>query len=69
MGISRIDQVREGSVIIVRGRWGSDDAIRATVTGVEEDIKNGYPGVCYYITDPNSLHWAYFDQVDSVVTY
>jgi len=64
----KLSQVREGSVVMVRGCFGNDPAVRATVTGVDSDIKNGLPGIDYR-TREGDMHWAYLDQVDSVVKF
>lgn len=65
-----IKQVREGSVVYVRGNFGTGPAQRVVVTGVESDIKNGYPGIDYYPeSDPSDQRWAYLDQVQSVYRY
>lgn len=58
-----LDQVKEGSVVIVRGDFGQGKPQRVVVTGVDEDIKNGRPGIDY------GDSWAYLTQVDRVVTY
>ena len=59
----KLEDVREGSVVIVRGNFGNGKPQRVVVTGVDEDIKNGRPGIDY------GDSWAYLTQVDSVVTY
>lgn len=64
----KLSQVRAGSVILVRGSWGSDPAVRATVDSVEEDIKNGRPGIDYTTVNGDG-HWAYLDQISKVITY
>jgi hypothetical protein len=64
----KLGQVRAGSVILVRGSFGMDPAVRATVNNVEEDIKNGRPGIDYTTANGNE-HWAYLDQISKVITY
>jgi hypothetical protein len=59
----KIEDIREGSVVIVRGAFGTGQPQRVTVTEVEEDVKNGRPGICY------DESWAYLTQVDRVVQY
>jgi hypothetical protein len=59
----KINEVREGSVVIVRGAFGTGQPQTVTVTEVEEDVKNGRPGICY------DESWAYLTQVDRVVQY
>jgi len=63
-----LDQIREGSVVMVRGFFGTSPAVQARVTEVCEEVKNGRPGIDY-ITQQGDAHWAYLDAVDSVVTY
>jgi len=63
VGGVKLTDVREGSVVIVRGNFGSGPEERVTVTEVEADVKNGYPGICY------DESWAYLSQVQRVVKY
>jgi hypothetical protein len=58
-----LKDIREGSVVIVRGNFGNGPEQRVTVTEVDSDIKNGRPGICY------EESWAYLTQVERVVTY
>tara|TARA_B110000503_G_C7000819_1_gene351447 strand:+ start:496 stop:681 length:186 start_codon:yes stop_codon:yes gene_type:complete len=58
-----LDQIREGSVVIVRDCFGQGSPKRVTVTDVLEDIKRGEPGIEY------GSNWAYLNQVDRVVVY
>ena len=57
-----LKDIREGSVVIVRGNFGTGPEQRVTVLEVEEDVKNGRPGICY------DESWAYLTQVQRVVT-
>jgi hypothetical protein len=59
----KLDDIRKGSVVIVRGNFGSGRPQQVVVEAVEEDIKNGRPGIDY------DGSWAYLSQVDSVVSY
>jgi hypothetical protein len=59
----QLKDVREGSVVIVRGNFGSGPEERVTVEYVDSDIKNGMPGIDY------DGHWAYLSQVVRVVKY
>jgi hypothetical protein len=59
----KLEDIREGSVVIVRGNFGSGPEERVTVEGVDSDIKNGMPGIDY------DGHWAYLSQVQRVVKY
>ena len=58
-----LKDIREGSIVIVRGDFGSGRPQQVVVEAVEEDIKNGRPGIDY------ADSWAYLTQVDRVVTY
>jgi hypothetical protein len=58
-----LKDIREGSVVVVRGNFGNGPEERVTVQEVEEDVKNGRPGICY------DESWAYLSQVMRVVTY
>ena len=58
-----LKDIREGSVVIVRGNFGSGAPHRVVVEEVHEDVKNGRPGIDY------EGSWAYLTQVDRVVTY
>lgn len=65
----KLKDIREGSVVVVRGGFGQDRPVRARVDNVEQDIKNGLPGIDYTVVDTGDELWAYLSQVDSVVTY
>jgi hypothetical protein len=65
----KLSDVREGSIVMVRGNFGSGFAVRARVDGVEADIKNGRPGIDYTAVGAQTGNWAYLSQVDSVVQY
>jgi hypothetical protein len=59
----KISDIREGSRVIVRDNFGTGKPREVTVLGVEDDIKNGRPGIDY------DESWAYLTQVDRVVKY
>jgi hypothetical protein len=59
----QLEDIREGSIVIVRGDFGQGRPREVVVEGVEEDIKNGRPGIDY------EGSWAYLHQVDRVVQY
>lgn len=59
----RISDIRVGSRVIVRENFGMGKPREVVVEGVEDDIKNGRPGIDY------DGSWAYLDQVDRVVKY
>jgi hypothetical protein len=63
LGNVQLEDVREGSIVIVRGNFGSGPEERVKVEGVDSDIKNGIPGIDY------DGHWAYMSQVQRVVKY
>jgi hypothetical protein len=58
-----LKDIREGSVVIVRGNFGNGPEERVTVEEVHSDVKNGRPGIDY------ADSWAYLSQVMRVVTY
>ena len=58
-----LKDIREGSVVIVRGAFGTGPEQKVVVEAVESDIKNGRPGIDY------ADSWAYLTQVVRVVTY
>ena len=59
----KLKDIREGSVVIVRGAFGTGPEQRVKVEEVHEDVKNGRPGIDYQDS------WAYLTQVVRVVTY
>ena len=63
-----LDEIREGSVVIVRGGFGQELPKRVVVEEVHEDIKNGRAGIDYRESDGNT-RWAYLDQVQKVLFY
>jgi len=63
-----LKQLREGSVVYVRGAFGTGPSVKATVTEVCEDVKNGRPGIDY-VTEDGDDHWAYLDQVQAVYKF
>ena len=64
MGLGvKLNEIREGSVVIVRSNFGSGQPERVTVEEVHSDVKNGRPGIDY------DGSWAYLTQVMRVVQY
>jgi RecA/RadA recombinase len=59
--------LKEGSIVEVRGNFGSGPAELATIECVEDDIKNGIPGIDYRTVGGDS-HWAYIHQIHRIVT-
>ena len=67
----KLSDVRVGSFVYVRGNFGSGAPVYARVTEVEEDVKNGFPGISYVCEHSTTKegNWAYLNQVDRVVQY
>ena len=63
----KFNDIRRGSVVIVRSNFGTGNAIQVTVSEVEQAAKNG-KDVFDYAYGGN-MHWAYFSQIDSVLSY
>jgi len=62
-----LNEIREGSVVMVRGDFGQGVAVVGQVEEALEDIKNGRPGIDYSVKGVS--HWAYLDAIDSVVRF
>ena len=58
-----LSDMRVGSRVIVRDNFGTGRPREVTVLDLDEDIKNGRPGIDY------EGSWAYLSQVDRVVKY
>jgi hypothetical protein len=58
-----LSQVREGSIVKVRGDFGQGPAKRARVDSVDDNIKNGRPGIDYTVLSDGDSRWAYLEQV------
>lgn len=65
----KLNDIREGSIVTVRGNFGNGPATRAKVDYVDSNIKNGQPGIDYTDLNSGDKHWAYLGQIDSVVTH
>jgi alpha-D-ribose 1-methylphosphonate 5-triphosphate synthase subunit PhnL len=59
----RVSDIRAGSVVIVKGNFGLGMSQIVSVDYVEDNIKNGKPGITY------GRSWAYLDQVVQVLKY
>ena len=59
----RVNDIRTGSVVIVKGNFGLGMSQIVSVDYVEDNIKNGKPGITY------GRSWAYLDQVVQVLKY
>lgn len=64
----KLSDIRIGSKVKVRGCFGSGKPELCEVVEIEEEIKNGEPGISYTAED-GEMHWAYLNQVDKVVEY
>lgn len=64
-----LKDLRVGSIVMVRGAFGTDAPVQARVDFADTDIKNGRPGIDYTVLKTGDELWAYITQVDSVVTY
>lgn len=65
----KLNEMRLGSQVYVRGGFGAEPAKLAEVTEIEQDIKNGRPGIGYTEVATGDGRWAYLDQVIRVETY
>ena len=63
IGNVNLKDIRVGSRVIVRDNFGTGRPREVTVLDLDDDIKNGRPGIDY------DESWAYLTQVDRVVTY
>jgi hypothetical protein len=63
-----LDEIREGSVVIVKGGFGQELPKEVVVEEVHADIKNGRAGIDYRESNGHD-RWAYMDQVIKVVNY
>jgi len=63
-----LEEIREGSVVIVRGGFGQELPKEVVVEEVHADIKNGRAGIDYRESNGHD-RWAYMDQVIKVVNY
>lgn len=59
----KLEDIRDGSIVIVRGNFGTGPEERVRVEEVHSDVKNGRPGIDY------EGSWAYLSQVQRVVQY
>jgi len=63
-----LEDIREGSVVVVRGGFGTELPKKVVVEEVHAEIKNGRAGIDYKESDGYG-RWAYLDQVVRVVQY
>lgn len=58
------DSLEVGDTVLVATDFGGGPTVKAVITLVDDDIKDGRPGIDYFIvSDPNDLRWAYADQI------
>ena len=67
--MTKLNEMRVGSQVMVRGGFGTEPARLAKVTEIESDIKNGFPGIGYTEVSSGEYRWAYLDQVIRVEAY
>lgn len=65
----KITDIRQGSMVVMRGAFGNGVPTLVVVDEVLDDVKNGRPGIDYTIADGGTDGWAYLTQVDKVVKY
>lgn len=65
----KLSDIRVGSIVMVRGNFGTDKPVKAKVEAVLKNIKNGRPGIDYVIESTGDERWAYMHQIDSVVKF
>lgn len=61
-----LSSIQEGDTVLVATVWGTGPTVEATVQEVHSNIKNGRPGIDY-VTRSGAHHWAYLDQVQSII--
>lgn len=64
----QLEDISVGDVVEVMDAWGTGPLLVGTVVEIEEDIKNGEPGISYDLHDGHSK-WAYLYQVKKVVKF
>lgn len=64
-----LKDIRRGSIVCMRGMFGSGPATVVEVTEVFEDVKNGQPGFDYRIEHALGTGWAYLRQIDHVIKF
>lgn len=61
----KLDELNIGDRVSVR-EWDGKIVVGA-VTELENDIKNGYPGIGYELGDGEG-YWCYMDQIRNIVS-
>lgn len=62
------NNLKEGSLVVVRGDFGTGGLATVTIKDLENDGKNGR-AIIDYINEDGDRYWAYLDQIKSVVKY
>ena len=60
-------EIREGSIVVVKGGFGSESPKQVKVEGV--GLKNGYQVFDYDGQSDGTGRWAYSDQILEVIEY
>lgn len=62
------DSIKSGDTVEVRTNFGRGPVVEGTVLEVEENIKNGFPGLSYKVKggSEHDCSWCYLDQVVTV---
>ena len=57
-----LQDLKNGDVVIVNSCFGAGPLVVGTIVNMEENIKNGFPGIDY-TTSNGAEKWAYLSQV------
>ena len=68
-GRVELGDMQEDSIIVVKGGFGLEPAVRAVVEELDSEGKNGRSIVAYKEIGTGDSRWAYLDQVVSVEQY
>lgn len=66
--MKRLEDLVIGMTVQVKSGFGNGPIHTGVITEIEEDIKNGYPGIGYDVVGldgkpTDDSRWAYLDQV------
>ena len=64
-----LNDIRQGSKVVLRPCFGSGTPIEVTVSELVEEIKNGEDGIEYRTKGATGFNWAYLNQIDEIVKY
>lgn len=65
----KLSDMREDSIIIVKGGFGLEAPVKAIVEELDREGKNGRSTVSYKEIESGDCRWAYLDQIVRVVQY